>query len=255
MSRSSIASAVDWERALTVVLVLELVASAVLVAVMAVGSPINAHPDEVLHLSAGQYFREHWLPPPVGAAETATTYSKYGISYLDEADIVYWAFGKAEALGMGLGLEPPAAMRWFQVALYWGLVAWLIFRARTFSPALGFLLLTPQVWYVFSYVNGDALPFTLLTLVLVELGWPDSGVRSFLSGAQARPGVAVFVVGGLLGLLALSKLNYLVSIVFVGWVFLWLGTEARRWKRAAFVALIAASILAWLMCQRMVVPS
>jgi len=246
MSRSSIASAVDWERALTVVLVLELVASAVLVAVMAVGSPINAHPDEVLHLSAGQYFREHWLPPPVGAAETATTYSKYGISYLDEADIVYWAFGKAEALGMGLGLEPPAAMRWFQVALYWGLVAWLIFRARTFSPALGFLLLTPQVWYVFSYVNGDALPFTLLTLVLVELGWPDSGVRSFLSGAQARPGVAVFVVGGLLGLLALSKLNYLVSIVFVGWVFLWLGTEARRWKRAAFVALIAGAIaLPW----------
>jgi hypothetical protein len=75
-------------------------ASAVLVGVMAVRSPINAHPDEVLHLVAGQYFREHWLPPPVG-----------GTSYLDEADIVYWAFGKALALGNGLRLAPSTAMR------------------------------------------------------------------------------------------------------------------------------------------------
>jgi hypothetical protein len=75
-------------------------ASAVLVGVMAVRSPINAHPDEVLHLVAGQYFREHWLPPPVG-----------GTSYLDEADIVHWAFGKAAALGNGLRLAPSTAMR------------------------------------------------------------------------------------------------------------------------------------------------
>jgi hypothetical protein len=50
---------VDWERALTAVLLLQLVGSAVLVGVMAVRSPINAHPDKVLHLVAGHYFREH----------------------------------------------------------------------------------------------------------------------------------------------------------------------------------------------------
>jgi len=245
-SRSSVAHTVDWERALTAVLLLQLVASAVLVGVMAVRSPINAHPDEVLHLGAGHYFREHWLPPPVGAPETATTYSRYGISYLDEADIVYWAFGKAAALGNGLRLAPSTAMRLFQVSLYWGLVTWMIFRATTFTPALGFLLLTPQVWYVFSYINGDALPFALLTVVLVELGWPDSSVRSFLNGARARPGAGVFVVGALLGLLALSKRNYLVSIAFVGWVSLWLRGEVRQWKRAALLALIAGAIaLPW----------
>jgi hypothetical protein len=42
----------------------------------------------------------------------------------------------------------------------------------------------------------------------MELGWPDSSVRSFLNGARTRPGVGVFVVGVLLGLLALSKRNY-----------------------------------------------
>ena len=244
-SCSSIAHTVGWERALAVVLLLQLVASAVLVGVMGLRSPGNAHPDEILHFHAGQYFREHWLPPPVGAPEAATTYSSYGMSYLDEADIVYWVFGEAVALGKRLGLAPVAAMRWFQMTLYWSLVAWMISRARTFTPALAFLLLTPQVWYVFSYINGDALPFALLTVVLVELGWPDSSVRSFLSGIQARPGVGVFVVAGSLGLLALSKLNYLVSIAFVGWVFLWLRGEV-RWRRVALVALIAAAIaLPW----------
>jgi hypothetical protein len=58
-SRSSSAHTVDWERALTAVLLLQLVGSAVLVGVMAVRSPINAHPDKVLHLVAGHYFREH----------------------------------------------------------------------------------------------------------------------------------------------------------------------------------------------------
>jgi hypothetical protein len=109
-----------------------------------------------------------------------------------------------------------------------------MFRARRFAPALGFLLLTPQVWYVFSYINGDALPFALLTVLLIELGCPDSSVRRFLKGAQARPTPAVLVVGALLGLLAISKRNYLVSFVFLGWVILWLRAKfaAGGWSRS-----------------------
>jgi len=234
------------QRVLAAVLVVELLASAVLVALMAVRSPINAHPDEVLHLVAGLYFRERWLPPPVGAADAATTYSGWGFSYLDEADIVYLAFGKVAAFGGAFGLAPPLTMRWFQVLLYWGLVAWMMLRARRFTPALGFLLLTPQVWYVFSYINGDALPFALLTVLLTELASRDSSVRAFLRGAQPRPTMGVLVFSGLLGLLLLSKLNYLVSIGFLGGVFLWLRNDVRHWKRPAAIALVAAAIaLPW----------
>ncbi len=122
-----------------------------------------------------------------------------------------------------------------------------MFRARRFAPALGFLLLTPQVWYVFSYINGDALPFALLTVLLIELGCPDSSVRRFLKGAQARPTPAVLVVGALLGLLAISKRNYLVSFVFLGWVILWLRSEVRSWRRVAVLTSITALIaLPWL---------
>ncbi len=235
------------QRSLAVVLLLQLALSAVVVVLMAVRSPINAHPDETLHLDAGRYFVDNWLPPPVGAPDSAASYSKYGRSYVDEGDIVYWMFGAAAALGERVGVAPPVAMRWFQVLLYCGLVAWTIVRARRFTPALGFLVLTPQVWYVFSYINGDALPFALLTVILMELGWPDSSVRSFLSGAKVRPTGGVFVVGALLGLLVLSKLNYMVGVVFVGGVLAWLGNDARHWKRAAILGVIAAAVaLPWM---------
>ena len=234
------------QRALAVVLLFQLLASAVLVVLMAARSPINAHPDEVLHLLAGEYFHEHWLPPPVGAPETAATYSRYGVSYVDNGEIVYWALGKAAALGERFGLAPPVSMRGFQVILYGVLVAWIIVRARTFIPGLSFLLLTPQVWYVFSYVNGDALPFLLLTGLLVELGWPESSVRAFLRGDRARPTAGVVTVGGLLGLLVLSKLNYLASVGFLGYVLLWLRRDMPRWKRIAIpVAIAAAIVLPW----------
>lgn len=235
------------QRPLAVVLALQLALSIVLVVLMAVWSPGNVHPDEFSHFEAARYFRKHWLPPAVAEPGTESSYSAYGFSYLNEADIVYWAFGKAAFVGESLGVGTGLAMRSFQVLVYAGLVAWVMFRARRFIPALGFLLLTPQLWYVFSYINGDALPFALLTVVLLELASPESGVRRFLNGAQARPTAGVFVVGALLGLLALSKRNYLVSFVFVGWAIVWLRSEVRSWQRIALLASIAAIVaLPWL---------
>src|SRR5437867_11375797 len=86
------------ERPLAMVLLLQLALSAVLVVLMAVRSPGNAHPDEALHLAAAEYFRKHWLPPSVGAPGTESSHSWYGLSYLNAADIFYLAFAKAASL-------------------------------------------------------------------------------------------------------------------------------------------------------------
>jgi hypothetical protein len=241
------ARATGAQRLLSIVLLGQLAVSIVLVVVMASRSPINAHPDEGLHLDAGRYFVDHWLPTAVGTPDAAPSYSKYGRSYVDEGDIVYWMFGRAAALGERAGIAPPLAMRWLQVSLFGGLVAWTIVRARRFAPALAFIVLTPQVWYIFSYINGDALPFALLTVILVELGRPDSAVRSFLVGATPRPTAGVVVVGVLLGLLALSKLNYRIGLVFAAGVLAWLASESRSWKPAALLVVIAAVVsLPWM---------
>ncbi len=230
------------QRALAAVLLAELLASVVLVFLMAARSPIDAHPDEMLHLLAGRYFQTHWLPPPVGAPETAESYSRWGFSYLDMGDVVYWRLGKAAAAGVLLGATPPVAMRSLQVLLYVVLVVWCLARARTFGPALGFLLLTPQLWYVFSYINGDALPFLLFTGLILELGWPESGIRPFWRSGEARPTAGVFAVGVLLGLLLISKLNYLVSVVFLGGILVWLRGEITYWKRLTIPIAVAAAI-------------
>ena len=241
------ALAASVQRPLAVVLSLQLALSVLLVVLMAMRSPGNVHPDEFSHFEAARYFRKHWLPAAVAEPGTESSYSAYGFSYLNEADIVYWGFGKAAVVGEALGVGTGLAMRALQVLLYAGLVGWVMFRARQFPPALGFLLLTPQVWYVFSYINGDAVPFALLTILAIELASPDSAVRRFLNGTQVRPTPGVFVVGALLGLLALSKRNYLVSFVFVGWVILWLRSEVRSWRRVALLASIAAVVaLPWL---------
>src|SRR5262245_19066703 len=239
--------AASAERPLAVVLSLQLVLSVALVVVMAMKSPGNVHPDERSHLEAARFFRDHWLPPAVGAPGTKSSYTGYGVSYLNEGDVVYLAFGKAAVGGEALGLGTGLSMRALQVLLYAGLVAWTRFRARRFTPALCFLLLTPQVWYVFSYINGDALPFALLTVLLVEIASPDSSVRRILNGTAMRPTAGVLVAGAFLGLLALSKRNYLVSFVFVGWVIMWLRNEVQSWRRVALLAAIAAFVaLPWI---------
>ena len=230
------------QRVLGIVLMVQLLASVVLVFLMAARSPIDAHPDEMLHLLAGRYFQTHWLPPPVGAPETAASYSRWGFSYLDMGDVVYCLLGKAAAAGGLFGATPAVAMRSFQVFLYVVLVAWCLARARTFSPALGFLLLTPQLWYVFSYINGDALPFLLLTGLIFELGWPESGIRAFWRSREAGPTAGVFAVGALLGLLLTSKLNYLVGVVFLGGILGWLRGEIAHWKRLTLPLAVAAAI-------------
>jgi len=235
---------VKVQRALAVVLLVQLLASVVLVFLMAAKSPIDAHPDEMLHLVAGRYFQTHWLPPPVGAPETAESYSRWGFSYLDLGDVVYWLLGKAAAAGALFGVTPAVAMRSVQVVLYVVLFVWCLARARTFVPALGFLLLTPQLWYVFSYINSDALPFLLFTGLILELGWPESGIRAFWRSREAGPTAGVFAVGVLLGLLLISKLNYLVSVVFLGGILVWLRGEITHWKRLTVPIAVAIAIAA-----------
>src|SRR5262245_42765827 len=90
LERSVDTRARGGQRLLAIVLLGQLALSCLLVVIMASRSPINAHPDEGLHLDAGRYFVDHWLPTAVGTPDAAPSYSKYGRSYVDEADIVYW---------------------------------------------------------------------------------------------------------------------------------------------------------------------
>ena len=212
-------------------LILALVMAATLAAVlsMAFRSAYMAHPDEKDHVGAGQYYMQYWDPPQVGDERARAAYSNYGVSYLDQLDAVYFLAGKFACLAKPFVGQDYLALRLFNVTLLAGLMvlAWrLPPRLRIcFLP----LFISAQPWYVFSYFNADALPLalSLVAAVLLARSFDCCAPRDAAADGQetspsrsvgARP-VRVrfggtFWLGLTLGLLAISKQNYYVFLVY-----------------------------------------
>lgn len=197
-------------------------APSMLILCMAWAAPtdVPVNPDEGHHVRAAAYHFTHWLPGNVLDASMASTYdSIWGVSYLNTLDVVYFFSAKISNTWRGIVSDDVVALRLFNTGLFL-LLAILSLREKGFSRSTVVLLLTPQVWYVFSYFNGDALPL-FLSMCAVALAIPhDSSVSSFIEGGRANKiKLAFFVV--VIGLLLVSKPNYLVVICLVGMLLLW----------------------------------
>jgi hypothetical protein len=192
-----------------------------LIVVMAFTSEFNKHPDEREHCSAAKYYLIHWLPPPVGAPETADSYSNYGGSYLNEPDIVYLLAGKFARLLSPLIAKKYLAMRLFNVFLFLLLVFYCAWHTE--SRLIFFvLLITPQVWYIFSYFNNDAISLFISMIVICELVTDNSFFhRSLVATKPSQFILRGISMGLLFGLLFLCKRNYYISIIFIFFIILW----------------------------------
>jgi hypothetical protein len=189
------------------------IVAAGLIFVMMGTTPFNAHPDEHLHFKAARYYMSYWDPPAVGDARSKDTYSYFGISYLDEPDIVYFFAGKfSEALHF-TGLSAFLLTRAFNGALFIALSLFLLkISFETGVPFYAILLLSPQIWYVFSYFNGDAFGFFVGSCLALELS------RFTRDREKAMPRIQI---GFWLGMLLLAKRNYHVLIPVLVGVAVW----------------------------------
>lgn len=187
-----------------------------LIAAMALTSNTNepVHPDEQSHVAAAQYYIEHWRPPAVDAPTIAGSYSVYGSSYLNELDVVYLIATKATRFWTVFGLDQTISLRLFNVLLFGALFAsaWV---CRNTWPAAAVLLLTPQLWYVFSYFNADAFPIFLSLIAAMLYAAPDSPVSRYVEGGHASRW-AVILFACTVGLLLVSKANYLPVVFVIG---------------------------------------
>ncbi len=61
---------------------------------MALISEKDVHPDELVHITASTYYKDHWLPPAVDDESIRGTYSLYGSSRLNTDEIFYLLNGK-----------------------------------------------------------------------------------------------------------------------------------------------------------------
>lgn len=198
-----------------------------LILTMALLTKFNAHPDEYLHFETARYFVSHWFPPALNDPGIAPTFSHYGFSYMRDLDAAYFLMGKFMALFPAWLASPEIAARLFNVALFTILSAWLAGRLQA-SLAPCVLLISPQIWYVFSYVNGDAWALALAMLIVVQLAAENSVLARYLQA----DGWSKSIEGGIsfaavLALLLMAKRNYYLFLPFIGLVAIW---KAAVWR-------------------------
>lgn len=221
---------------------------ALLIVAMALLTKFNAHPDEYLHFETARYFVNHWWPAPLNDPTIAPTFSHYGFSYMSDLDVAYFLMGKFIALLQGWLTTPEIAARLFNVLLFVILAAWLARRLEA-SLAPFILLISPQVWYVFSYVNGDAWALFVAMLIVVQLADQKSGLQRYFEGktwSDSLRGAVSFAL--LLALMIMAKRNYYLFLLFVGFVAGWatlsehgLALKIQRARKWIVVLLLAAA--------------
>jgi len=214
-----------------------------LVLTLAMNSPYGVHPDEKVHVQAAEYYRDHWLPPAIGDPEIHHTYSIYGVSRLHNSEAVYWLAGKYLHVLEPLQLPPYLLLRLLNFGLWAAMLLWVLTRPEARLLALP-LLISPQIWYVFSSFNSDAFALFIAMAAAWQVTGPDTAFAR-LSGRYCLH--AALLPGALLGLLLLSKVNYVFLLLFFAGVLAWglkwgeysgWGAVRRGWATVVMLGLV-----------------
>ncbi len=189
---------------------------------MAFVSAFNQHPDEGGHVQSARFYFRNWIPPAVDDPRMVESISGWGLSYLFNLDVVYFFAAKTALLLQPLMMPDYVGLRLFNVLLFAILVFLIARRVQSSQLAVFALLATPQVWYIFSYFNNDAFPLFLSILIAIQCIDPMTGGYRFLHGPRFREHcLGGMLLGILVGLLLLSKLNYRLFLVFLCCFALW----------------------------------
>lgn len=225
-----------------------LIAAIILSAVMALTSNFNRHPDEVHHLAAAQYYTNHFFPPEIGDPAVKDSYSVFGVSYLNYHWAEYLFAGKFMLLVSPAVQNPLIAARFFSIFLFSILAIFFIYRSKNDNSEFiipCFLLVTPQVWYIFGYVNNDAFALFVSIIAAYQIAYPKSLLNKFLASDALSANLSGGIWFGVLaGLLLIVKPNYWTFLVFIAlWFLVAFPFNARILKKFAFMLLIAGAIL------------
>ncbi len=182
----------------------------------------TANPDEWSHVVSAGYYIDSWLPGAVDDPRVLKTVGGWGISYLFRVDAAYWLAGKFSALLSGLVYDDYLRTRLFNAALFFILGLIITRRVRNVPLLSLVVVVSPQIWYVFSYFNGDAFPFFLSIIIAWQLIDPESLTRQFLDSDRFKDRLSGGIFFGVLaGLMLLSKLNYYLYLAFALFVIVW----------------------------------
>ncbi len=216
-----------------------------LIVTMAAVSKRNAHPDEYVHLQATAYYQDHWLPPQVDSKEIENTYSAYGISRLNNGEIYYLLAGKFSRLVEVFQINELFSLRLFNLTLFALITLYAFYSVHARLVALPFLL-TPQLWYIFSYCVSDAFGLFLCFLAGCGLVRPSGFVNALFEELPAfRKIRAMLTMALILAMLLLLKINYYPFIIlFAAVIFFRWRQDTTIDKKAVFIRFSFCVVLA-----------
>ncbi|MHB1348502.1 MAG: hypothetical protein ACYCYR_01390 [Desulfobulbaceae bacterium] len=193
----------------------------VLIMTMSGVSAPDVHPDEYVHVAASKYYMDNWLPPRIEDPAIRHTYSVYGFSRLNNREVYYFLNGKAAQLLAPFKLADYQAMRVFNLFLFGSLLL-MVLRSRTKLLLAVPFLISPQVWYQFSYCNSDAFAVFITFFAVIQVVEPDSLFNRFLRRDRDLAWIGQLLLLGLfLASLVGLKKNYYFFLIFLGGYLLW----------------------------------
>jgi len=164
-----------------------LLVAVILSSAMALKSDYNRHPDERNHFAAVRYYYNHFLPPVIDDPAILDSYSGYGVSYLNFQWVEYLVSGQISGAILFFTSNEVVAVRFSVIFLFLVLAAWFLYRSRKNSEEFilaCFLLVSSQVWYVFSYANNDAFALFISMLAAYQLASSESWLNKFLASKK-----------------------------------------------------------------------
>ncbi len=217
-----------------------------LVVAMAGISRENSHPDEYVHMAAIRYYVDHWLPPQIDDPDIGETFSVYGVSRLNNGEIYYLFAGKFHKFLQSMHLPEYFSLRLFNVALFGLIVLYAIRSRHARMVALPFLV-SAQIWYIFSYSASDAFALFFAFIAACEAINPHSLLHRYLKGEGALVALGgTALLGVLLGIVFLLKVNYLPFVAFFYLVLLAkiFATDEYFWdKKGAVLRLLLVTLV------------
>ena len=183
----------------------------VIVSNLALKAGFNASPDERDHFMAAEFYKSHSISPQKHTETGAYTYnSLWNYSRVYNRGINYLLAGKFSNLFDGY-VDSFRSVRFFGIFLIIFCLLICLYFPRMSLLFLPFFF-TPQVWYLFSYVNDDYFPlFIAFVLLFVSEVFKTDLLANKLNKSLI---IKVLIIGVVYGLMLLSKKNYLLFSVF-----------------------------------------
>ncbi len=175
-------------------------------------SPFWLNPDEYDVRAAVNYYFTHFMPPDIRSDLITDSFPVYGTSRHFEFNLFYFYAGK---LGQFFS-DAAVQMRLFSLIIFSVMVGMVIKHMKKHYALLFVLLLTPQVWYIFSYSTSDALDFFVGFLALYQLIEENSMLNRLLREDFCKRHLLYYVLLSILFVhIFWSKASFYPILVFL----------------------------------------